>query len=51
MCFDYNTIHYYSEQNKEGNEQLLEDRSFCKMQGTVKLYLTQKVSAFCQIIF
>ena len=36
MCFDYNTIHYYGGQNKEGNEQLLEDQIILQNAGYCK---------------
>lgn len=36
MCFDYNTIHYYGEQNEEGNEQLLEDQIILQNAGYCK---------------
>ena len=36
VCFDYNTIHYYGEQNKEGNEQLLEDQIILQNAGYCK---------------
>ena len=36
VCFDYKTIHYYGEQNKEGNEQLLEDQIILQNAGYCK---------------
>ena len=36
VCFDYNTIHYYGEQNKEGNEQLLEGQIILQNAGYCK---------------